>query len=225
MGSLHWLALQELERARANQEQPRRLPYLRAGKSEPEMMRLIFQDVQAIADTLQPAAYVFTDAHLLNKQTLRLILDELRSPQHFGRPRIAQSAIILCGRPEEKYRTLLGTFPQTRTVLNQAVTFPSMERDTAEFLHVIIFLMLHNLHAHFGQDVDRKACIVDFHAWTQGNWWLLDQLVQLLDRGLGPRRADDAPRVLTNSVLTYVRNVWLERQRAILPPPEEGNAT
>jgi hypothetical protein len=79
-----------------------------------------------------------------------------------------------------------------------------------EFVAVMLRLIHQNLCAEIAGDVDKKRMYEDFAIWTSCTWWLMRELVIVLDRALGPRR-DDRPRIITRQVLERVRRTWLER--------------
>ena len=88
----------------------------------------------------------------------------------------------------------------------QRMLFPIMEGH--EFVAVMLRLIDQNLDAIEGSDVVKKQMYDDFATWTDCNWWLVRELVIVLDRVLGPRRENQRGII---KVREQVTKMWLER--------------
>jgi hypothetical protein len=207
-----WRALQEIERARYNGE-PRRVLGRVKPCTERHVLSVIDDNVLPLLDELMPQAIVVPNAQNLDKRTFSHLL-ELRSPFRRNRPRIALRALILCASVEDrsgegsKFGKLLSDFGETRVAWSNRMLFPLPEG--REFVAVMLRLIHQNLCAEVGDDVDEQRMYEDLAIWTNCNWWLMRELVIVLDRALGPRR-DDRPRIITRQVLEQARQPWLER--------------
>lgn len=180
---------------------------------------------------LDPQAIVVLDAQLLDSTAPNHVLTFRRSPER-GRPLVARRALIRCGTEDVEARTtgkmgkLMEKTEHLRCAWYQRMVFPRLneipkaehgnDRDdeATEFDEILVRLLLQNLNANVGSAVDATQCFEDFATWTTANWHVLVELVTVLDTWLGPRRAD-APRQLTESVLTCMHKNWLERTRYV----------
>lgn len=207
-----WRALQELERAPFNGETRRPLGRTRPC-NESHVLGVIDDEVAPLLDQLLPQAIVIANAQHLDKTTLSYLL-ELRSPLRRTSPPLALRSLILCASTEDaagegsKFAKLLSNHGETSSLWKQRMVFPLLRG--REFVEVMLELINQNLHAKVGDDVDEKQMHEDFAIWTGFNWWLVRELVIVLDRILGPRR-DGQSRVITPKVLEQVRRTWVER--------------
>lgn len=226
-----WHALLELQRAREHGEPPRPVRAFRSLKTDRQLASLMDEGIAPLMRILDPQAIVVLDAHLLDSTALNHVLTFRRSPER-GKPLVARRALILCGTEDVEARTtgkigkLMEKTEQLRCAWYQRMVFPRLneipkdehgnDRDdeATEFDEIMVRLLLQNLNANFGSEVDATQCLEDFATWTTANWHFMVELVTVLDTCLGPRR-DGAPRQLTESVLTCVRKKWLERARYV----------
>lgn len=207
-----WRALQEVERTRYNGEQRRQLGYTKAC-IESHVLSVIDDNVAPLMDELLPQALVISNAQYLDKRTLSYLL-ELRSPLKRTGTRIPMLSLILCTSVEDssgegsRFGKLLSAFGEADIPWKKRMLFPIM--DSREFVAVMLRLIDMNLDAKVGDDVVKTQMYDEFATWTDCNWWLVRELVLVLDRALGPRR-DDQRRIITGKVLEEVQRTCLER--------------
>lgn len=185
---------------------------------------MIYKQIYPLMDDLQPLAIAVSDAGSLNSATLRALL-ELRTPTERNRPRMMRCALILCATVDEhvpeqsRFSKLLNSLGETRAAWPNILTFAPL--NGAEFGATMAMLIRRNLRTDLGDDVNSKEAIVTFADWTGTDWWLMVELVKLLDEGLGPQH-EGQRRVLTQKVIEAVRQRWLKR-RPTPPPQPEAN--
>lgn len=212
-----WHALLEGQRAREHGEPTRAVHHLRALKTESHLVSLIDHAIAPLLDMLDPLAIVVLDAQLLDSTSINWLLD-LRTPLRRGQPLIAERALMLCGTEDVHAKTLgrIGKLMDKTEELRQAwyrrLVFERMHTEVTsdEFDRIMVRLIRHNLDAVFSDEASAAPYLEEFAAWTTTNWHLIDELANMLDRCLGPRR-EDGPRRLTEPVMACVREQWLKR--------------
>lgn len=212
-----WHALLELRRARENGDRIRPVAHLRALKTESQLVSLIDDAIMPLLDELDPVAIAVLDTHVLDETALNWLLD-LRMPVQRGRPLVAKRALILCGTEDvtAQSRGPIAKMMDKTEVLRRAwferLVFQRMDADVEsdEFERIMTKLLRQNLNAIFGEGTDAGGYLDEYAAWTTTNWYLIEELVRVLDTCLGPARNDE-PRVITEAVMTCVRQTWLKR--------------
>ena len=179
------------------------------------MLSLIYEHVHPLFEQLQPQAVVITNAHLLDKQTIELLL-ELRRPTRRGYSLIPRCALILCAQTplgndtDSQWSKLLNTVSETRAAWPNHLQYNSLTVN--EFGIVMLTIVEENLNAKFASGLDPQTTLQLFGKWTHANWWLIEQLIIKLDTALGSMQ-QGKPRLVTQAVVEQVQKVWLERSQ------------
>jgi hypothetical protein len=218
-----WHALLELQRARENGEPPRPVQNPRSLKTDRQLVSLIDDAIAPLLDRLDPLAITVLDAHLLDSTALNWLL-HLRAPPQRGKPLVARRALILCGTEDVNAKKtgplgrLMEKTEQLRHAWYRKLVFrplneqaePANGTGVTEFDQIMVRLLRQNLNAVFGDEVDAEQCLEDFATWSTASWHFIVDLVEILDQCLGPIR-DSQPRQITASVMTCVKQTWVER--------------
>ncbi len=210
-----WHGLQELDYARSVGQRTRPSGKPRSWFTEQQSLSLIYDHVIPLVDMLEPRAFVVLNGEYLDKRCWPYLL-ELRSPIQRGKPLVAQRALIVCASVEpttandSKFGKLVNDIKELRAAWPNHLDIGLME--VAEFIEVMMFLILRNLNTVFEEGVDQDELFREAAEWTQAEWRLITtQLIPIIDEELGPAKNDE-PRILTTKVWGRVRDRWKKRQ-------------
>ena len=116
---------------------------------------------------------------------------KLRTRPIYGAPLVARHALILLAQvePEQiassRFAMLMNT-DNNNEELKQAwsARMNTLPMSQQEFGEIVGRLVIVNLFAKFGEDVNAKETTQKFEVWTGMNWYTLRELVQQLDQVL-----------------------------------------
>lgn len=174
-----------------------------------QILNLFHQHILPMLNDLHVTAIVVDNAQLMDKATLQWLLD-LRSPPDPWRRVTPQRALIIGAQLRAKpsvhnaFVKTVHTYPQLRLAWHEQTTLDVLT--ITEFFMVWARALERNLQARYDDRVapdERKLITAGYWQKTGGNWWAIEQLIEIYHEELGPQRGQPY-RIMTHDVIKRV---------------------